>query len=269
MEVSRTGQPAVEVAIDYNIVKSLEKRVDTLKFQRREEGLYYDSFEYINRIYEAIVDDRVEDIPSILGEMTQSGASAGTVSRNPVRNMKTLMIVFLTGIITRLLNERRIDIKDEAPIADVYTMAIEEAQDIPQIIHLTLAATAVIAKAVSKKTHADYHPLIKSTMQYVKRNLHGRIQIGEIAEQNGVSASYLSQVFKRGTGETITAFILEQKIEESKRLLETTDFSVSEISQYLGFATPSHFGREFSKVTHITPTQYRRSHATRFEMNES
>ena len=63
-----------------------------------------------------------------------------------------------------------------------------------------------------------------------------------------MSASYLGLIFRKSEGMTLHQFIVREKVERGKNLLRYSDYDLHTISQYLGFASQSHFGREFKKV---------------------
>ena len=72
-----------------------------------------------------------------------------------------------------------------------------------------------------------------------------------------MSRPYLSERFKAESGESLTDYILREKTAEAKRLLDYTDKSLTSISSYLGFSSPSHFSRVFRKYTGHLPSEYR------------
>ena len=89
--------------------------------------------------------------------------------------------------------------------------------------------------------------------------LNGHI-VDELAKEVSLSPKYLSDRFRRETGQTLHSYIQEQKIREAKNLLRHTDDSLSEISQLLNFSSQSYFTSVFRKNTKLTPRQYRALH---------
>ncbi len=96
---------------------------------------------------------------------------------------------------------------------------------------------------------------------YVKKNLYSRIQVSDIAQELGISRSYLSNMFREKTGRTLSQFIIDQKIVEAKRLLQFTDKSIVDIAIHLGFSSQSHFQNTFKKQVGQTPLEYKRENA--------
>ena len=103
------------------------------------------------------------------------------------------------------------------------------------------------------------HPskLLMQVTNYVQHNFSKPIDIDALAKSMYISRTYLAAKFKQETGMTLTDFILKEKIEEAKRLLQYTDKSLSLISDYLGFSSQSHFTKTFKKYCGKTPKEYR------------
>ena len=78
-----------------------------------------------------------------------------------------------------------------------------------------------------------------------------------LSEYTGLSASYLSRLFKKELGISISDYILEKKIEKSENLLKYSDYSLVDIANYLAFSSQSHFIQTFKKAVGITPNKYR------------
>lgn len=78
-----------------------------------------------------------------------------------------------------------------------------------------------------------------------------------IAEFVHMNPDYISAIFSKKTGESLTSFILKERLKAAKVMLSTTDYSLQEIGYRTGFSTPSYFQRQFKKSVGITPKQYR------------
>lgn len=69
--------------------------------------------------------------------------------------------------------------------------------------------------------------------------------------------SYFSTVFKNATGLSFKEYLNKVRIEESKILLQNTDFSIIDIAVAVGFEDQSYFSKVFKKYTGTTPKQFR------------
>lgn len=104
--------------------------------------------------------------------------------------------------------------------------------------------------------------IVEKIKGYVIRNIGGEMTLTHLAEQVHYNPSYISHLFKRVAGENLFDYIKRMKLESAKRLLETTEESVQEISQKLGYDYPQYFSTTFKKATGFTPQEYRFSRKT-------
>ena len=95
--------------------------------------------------------------------------------------------------------------------------------------------------------------------QYIRDNISRRITREELSDLVHLSPEYLSRLFHTETGRTLQDFIISEKLEYAKELLEKTRFSVSVISSKIGYDNFSHFSRSFKSYTGLSPQDYRKS----------
>ena len=100
--------------------------------------------------------------------------------------------------------------------------------------------------------------IVEMAQKYIQENLENNITLAETAEICHVSASHLSRLFIKETGEGFSVFVSNAKIEKAKVWLETEDWSVSDIGYRLGFNETGYFIRAFKKKVGMTPGIYRK-----------
>lgn len=106
----------------------------------------------------------------------------------------------------------------------------------------------------SEVRHSD---TIHRIMEFIKANHSRKLTLDEIAACVHLSPSHISGLFRKETGQTVSAYLSFVRIEKSKQLLKTSQLSISEISSACGFEEQSYFSRVFRKQTGLTPKQYR------------
>lgn len=99
--------------------------------------------------------------------------------------------------------------------------------------------------------------VIKKSVLYISQNFNRQITLDETARHVHLHPSYFSTLFKQSTGSSFKEYLNMVRIEESKRLLSNTDFSIIDIAVAVGFEDQSYFSKVFKKYTGITPRQYR------------
>ena len=99
--------------------------------------------------------------------------------------------------------------------------------------------------------------IIKKAIQYISQNFAGNLTLDDVAGHVHLNSAYFSTIFKQSTGSSFKEYLNMVRIEESKRLLANTNFSVIDIALATGFEDQSYFSKVFKKYTGLTPKQYR------------
>lgn len=98
---------------------------------------------------------------------------------------------------------------------------------------------------------------IKRTLEYIQTNYSSPICLGEIADEIHLNKSYLSQLFQRSIGMSYSQYLKNMRIEEAKHLLRTTNMTVLDIAEHVGFSSQNYFTRVFKGEVNISPSQFR------------
>ena len=100
--------------------------------------------------------------------------------------------------------------------------------------------------------------LLQPAIDLVFENKERHVDLRTLATVTNVSPSYLSRLLKEEFGEPFSKVYGKLKVYWAEQLLETTDWSISEISDALGYVEPSYFVRSFKKIAGVTPLNYRK-----------
>ncbi|MEP7129350.1 MAG: AraC family transcriptional regulator, partial [Chitinophagales bacterium] len=93
----------------------------------------------------------------------------------------------------------------------------------------------------------------------ILNNLNSPPTIPALALQTGINQSYLKKGFKELFGSTVYDFVQEQRMLKAKLLLTTTDNSVSQIANEIGFSSAGNFSAAFKKLTGVFPSELQRN----------
>ncbi len=80
-----------------------------------------------------------------------------------------------------------------------------------------------------------------------------------IANRLAKDYTYLSRTFSNSQDMTIERFIIEQKVEKIKELLDYGELNLNEIAYQMGYSSSAHLSTQFKSITGLTPSQYRSS----------
>lgn len=107
------------------------------------------------------------------------------------------------------------------------------------------------------KEKQSYQKGIYLVADFINHNYNREIKIEEMAQLAGLSKNYFGSAFKKALGETPHSYLIKIRISKAKVLLETTDYSLSDIAQKIGFKKASSFTSQFKASTGIIPSKYR------------
>ena len=96
-----------------------------------------------------------------------------------------------------------------------------------------------------------------SILQYVTQHFRQELSLQGLSEQFYMNPSYISQLFRKEVGETLTGYIARLRIQHAQELLNGDGDTIQEIAEKIGYQDYFYFTRLFKKMTGKTPTQYR------------
>ena len=113
-------------------------------------------------------------------------------------------------------------------------------------------------KSPTSVARADFSLRTSQIIRYIEKHYAEDVTITEIATELGVSASFLSRIFKKEIGIPIHEYLNQYRISKSLSLLKT--HSITEVGYICGFCDNSHFISIFKKYIGTTPMQYKKQH---------
>ncbi len=184
----------------------------------------------------------------------------GILASNELRQRKNLVIVSTT-LTSRNAIRGGMDVEEALSLSDSYIQKCEFLNSLASLTNLQYRMIIDFTERV-ERLRKGKHPskLVTDISNYIQHHLSETTTTEQIAELLFISRSRLSTKFKAETGINLTDFIMQEKIEEAKRLLRYSDKSLYTISSFLGFASQSHFSLVFKKHTGKSPKEYRELH---------
>lgn len=95
-------------------------------------------------------------------------------------------------------------------------------------------------------------------LEYFNTNYNKDLNIEDYAASRGMSVSWFIRTFKQYAGTTPMQYIVALRITNAQMLLETTNYNVTEIGNFVGYDNPLYFSRIFKKQKGFSPSEYRK-----------
>lgn len=112
--------------------------------------------------------------------------------------------------------------------------------------------------AIPGRSHDD--PIVHEVQQHIEAHLDSQLRIGKLASQFGLSSRSLSRRFSAATGHGPQTHLQQARVDQAKRLLETSSDPVDEIRRSVGYHDPAAFRRVFKQTTGLSPSDYRKAY---------
>ena len=244
---------------------SMNKELNAKLFQRREEQLSHVEYDHEYKFYENITEGNVEEVQKVLADPKNTtmyeNPEYGKLSKDFLRNMRYHFVVS-TALITRLCVEKGLERELAYTLSDLYIGKMDITQTAEQIIvlhnEMLMDFTHKMTDLPKQKV---YSIQIVKAMDYILKNRNSKLTVQDIADELTINRSYLSSLFKKETGRSISDFIREEKIKAAANMLKFSEYSYGDIAEYFGFASQSHFIECFRKQTGLSPKEFRKKYS--------
>lgn len=138
-----------------------------------------------------------------------------------------------------------------------FVMSLQSITDLDELCYQLQDTIDVFNECMFNRISTKGNETIKKAIRYISKNFYKSLTLDMAAEQVHLNPAYFSTMFKQSTGSSFKEYLNMVRIEESKRLLTNTDYSIIDIALASGFEDQSYFSKVFKKYTGLTPKQYR------------
>ncbi len=206
------------------------------------------------RFFKSVSEGRAEGIREL------SAGRVGNIGPDPLRQAKNEMIVF-TVLCSRAAILGGVSSEGALNLSDYYVQRIEAMETVSSLQNLAAEIHRMYIQRVRKAHEHQHHSaLVRACMEYIETHIVDKISLRDMAAEIGYTETYISRKFKSESGESLSDAINRQKIQLAKSVLKDSPIPISELSDRLGFASPSYFSSVFKKFTGITPVEYQENH---------
>ena len=233
-----------------------DSKISYQQYLHREYNISHAPFQPEMEFYDAIKNGDTKKVHALSSERFHEKEGFGILSDNPVQSLKYHFVIS-TAMIARMCIQSGLLLSESYNMSDYYIQLADKAKSLEEISdlhdHMCMAYTKRMAKV--RKEDVCSKPVI-NCIDYIYDHLSTRITMTDLSTATGLSESYISRLFKKETGYTVSEYILLKKIETAKSMLSYSDYSIAQISDALAFPSQSYFTKVFKKQCGKTPKQY-------------
>lgn len=100
--------------------------------------------------------------------------------------------------------------------------------------------------------------IVRQVEQYIREHISEPLRVEELAQMYYISPTHLSRLFRKKHRMSVIEYIIEQKLQLAKSLLENPAYTVSMVSSSVGYTNYSYFTKIFKKAFGVSPSEYKR-----------
>ncbi|EEM56712.1 MULTISPECIES: helix-turn-helix domain-containing protein [Bacillus cereus group] len=207
------------------------------------------------KMFEAIKAGNKEELLKYWNAFPRKNIAVFCVT-SELRNRKNQAIAGI-AIATRYAIDGGLPSEMAFSLSELYIQNLEKLNDVNSILILVEKAFCIFTEHVKTYSVRNYSKTIITCQNYILKNIYQEISLKKLAYITDKNPMYLSTLFKKEVGMPLSEYIQREKVEEAKKLLTLTNYSLLDISTWLNFNSQSYFTKIFKKYTEVTPKQYR------------
>jgi len=240
---------------------NIDNKVAYLEFLNREHNFRHHTYDEEMLQYEYIKNGDMRALEASHNILHSN--LGGHLSDHPFRNRQYQMICIIT-LVTRFAIEGGLNAEKAYNASDLFIQRIDKASSFETLSLIHDEMITYFVTQVASAKHSDiakmqaFSKAVILCMDYISVHLHEHIALDTLAEEVHMNRCYLSALFKKETGMTITAYMTQKKMEAARNMLAYSDYSLSDIGEILNFSSYSHFARVFRAHEQMSPKEYRK-----------
>jgi two-component system response regulator YesN len=204
---------------------------------------------------------RLQEASELLNEYSDRAARAwvGQIvgdarkQRVPVARLKELSLM-IASVCLKTAAERSAPGESRAALPPL--AAFQESVSVSELTQLLLDMLARTDDALRSRAR-QYNHYVREALQYIQTHYAQDINLASIADMLHVNRNYLGSLYKKETGETVSAALNRCRIEKAVEMLRNPAVLISDVAERVGFCDPAYFTNLFTKHMGLSPKAYR------------
>lgn len=226
------------------------------EYINREDLILHAPYEPEMEFYSYVKNGDTDKIAEYLKRDFTKTEGLGKLSDNEIRNFRYHFII-TAAMISRACIDAGLSLEQAYSLSDYYIQKVDRCNSLIDIDKLHKDMVIAYTKLMKKtKASTVYSKPIVHCINYIYAHLHMRITLNHLADEVSLSPAYLSRLFKKEMGLSVSEYISVQKIETAKNMLRYSDYPPAKIASILGYPSQSYFTECFKKATGTTPKHF-------------
>ena len=200
-----------------------------------------------------VTSGNVQESKGILNDLLGYVLFSGGSSLDTVKSRA----IELSSLLSRAAMEGGAGTDSILKINNQFLKSLQQISDLESLCYKLQEIVEEFTESMFNYIPSKNYEITKKAMLYISNNYSNNITLKAVAKHVHLNPAYFSTIFKQSSGSSYKEYLNMVRIEESKRLLANTDYSIIDIAIATGFEDQSYFSKVFKRYTGLTPKQYR------------
>ena len=213
-------------------------------------------YSYENELMQAVTNGQIHKANQLFSSFSEQSFEKRV--SDPLRNMKNYSIIMNT-LLRKAAEQGGVHPIYLDRVSSSFAMRIEQLTSLAECGELMQEMFRSYCRLVRKHSMQDYSPIVQKAIIRIDSDLSANLTLHSLAADQEVSPGYLSTIFKKETGQTVTEYIRDKRLKHATHLLSTTHLQIQTVALHCGIMDVQYFSKLFKKQTGKTPKEYRES----------
>ena len=177
---------------------------------------------------------------------------------DPLRNLKNYSIIMNT-LLRKAAESGGVHPLYIDNVSSDFAIKIEQSPSLKNLQNLMNEMYYSYCNLVEKHSFERFSAPVRRAMLTIDGDIESNITLSSLSASQNISPAYLSTLFKRETGKSITEYINQKRMNKAAKLLKTTSLQVQTIASHCGIMDVQYFSKLFKKQFGESPNNYRRN----------
>ncbi|MGG3281075.1 response regulator transcription factor [Paenibacillus solani] len=211
--------------------------------------MYDDYATFFSRINDTLALNR----PEHLEEIVKDWAAWVEANRFPPADVKEWVLQLLMDL--QMKTKVTLQVQDSITEEKLYDV-INDIHSMQHLRSWIVVYLTELSRRLSVLSIRSKRSEIIRAQKYVIQHVTEKLTLEEMAGYLNLNSSYFSRLFKRETNQNFIEYVNMVKLQKAKQLLQQSNKTVEEISDYLGYANKSYFIKLFKREIGMTPSEF-------------
>ncbi|WP_052759655.1 helix-turn-helix transcriptional regulator [Paenibacillus sp. DMB20] len=166
----------------------------------------------------------------------------------------------ISGAYIQLIHRSGSYLRDAAPELMAALGDFVPFRSIAALQQWSMDAFRLIRELQKMEVQSSRQSVIRKVHLFIEKNLHIDASLRAIADEVHMHPTHLSKIYKLETGQSLSEYMMNVRMERAGRMLTETNLKIYEICEGIGYLDPAYFIKVFRKYYGMTPQEYRERH---------